>query len=267
MFSLISGGIMAELEIRVVSARREGLLVEMGRVVDEYGYAVVRQRLTQEAHGTSLTMVLRGPGERQLALEDALATHPGVLTFESMPHASASVDNALVVGEAIRHSAASVRSAGAASSPITSGADIASVERVLPTLTRDYPRIFPLLIQLGHTTHPQARDASLYLAGRRIGRWVYRRDFELGARLGLADAIKRVVLPALRGLVPTEMNKERLHIRNCPLCQADTESGGRFFCGFIEGLLAEPVASPSLSVCETSCHGNGAPTCVFEISC
>jgi len=33
---------MAELEIRVVSARREGLLVEMGRVVDEYGYAVVR---------------------------------------------------------------------------------------------------------------------------------------------------------------------------------------------------------------------------------
>ena len=212
-------------------------------------------------------MVLRGPDGRRLALEDALATHPGVMSFESMPHASASAGNATVVGEGARHPAVSVRSTGTTSNPIASGADIASVERVLPTLTRDYPRIFPLLIQLGHTTHPEARDASLYLAGRRIGRWVYRRDFEPGARLGLADAIKRVVLPALRGLVPTEMKKERLHIRNCPLCQTDTESGGRFFCGFIEGLLAEPVALPSLSVRETSCHGTGAPVCVFEISC
>jgi predicted hydrocarbon binding protein len=136
---------------------------------------------------------------------------------------------------------------------------------VLPILTKEYPGIFPMLINLGHTLHPAARDASLYLAGRRTGRWVYRRDFELGARLGLADAIKRVALPALRGLVSAEMDKERLHIRDCPLCQTVGESGGRFFCGFIEGLLAEPVASASLSVRETSCRGNGAPICVFEV--
>jgi predicted hydrocarbon binding protein len=257
---------MAELEIRVVSVRREGLLVELGRIVYEYGYALLRQRLTQEAQGASLTMVLRGPDERQLALEDALGTHPGVLSFESVPYESASASRATFIAGA-KHPAASEHVSAATFTPISSGADIASVERVLPNLAKEYPSIFPVLINLGHALHPQARDASLYLAGRRTGRWVYRRDFELGVKLGLAEAIKRIALPALRKLVSTEMDNERLHIRNCPLCQTGGESGGRFFCGFIEGLLAEPVASPSLFVRETSCHGDGAAACVFEISC
>jgi predicted hydrocarbon binding protein len=266
MFGLISGGIMAELEIRMVSGRREGLLVELARVVYEYGYALLRQRLTQEAQGASLTMVLRGPDERQLALEDALGTHPGVMSFESMPYESASAKRAtVIVGK--RHPAASARASAATSTPIAAGADIASVERALPNLAREYPRIFPLLIDLGYALHPEARDASLHLAGRRTGRWVYRRDFELGVKLGLADAIKRVALPALRALVSTEMDKGQLHIRNCPLCQTGGAAGGRFFCGFIEGLLAEPVASPALLVRETSCHGNGAAVCVFDITC
>ncbi|MBB6188193.1 hypothetical protein [Rhodanobacter sp. MP7CTX1] len=257
---------MAELEIRVVSMRREGLLVELGRVVYEYGYALLRQRLTQEARGASLIMVLRGPDERQLALEDALGTHPGVLSFESIPYESASANRATFIAGRKRP-AALARASAATFTPVATGADIASVERVLPNLAREYPGIFPLLIKLGHALHPEARDASLYLAGRRIGRWVYRRDFELGAKLGLADAIKRVALPALRKLVSTEVDNERLHIRDCPLCQTGGASGGRFFCGFIEGLLAEPVASPSLFVRETSCHGDGAAACVFEISC
>ena len=257
---------MAELEIRVVSVRREGLLVELGRVVYEYGYALLRQRLTQEAQGASLTMVLRGPDERQLALEDALGTHPGVLSFESVPYESASASRAsFIVGA--KHPAASEHVSAATFIPMSSGADIASVERVLPNLVRHYPSIFPLLINLGNVLHPEARDASLHLAGRRTGRWVYRRDFEPGAKLGLANAIERVALPALRGLVSSEMDNGRLHIRNCPLCQTGAESGGRFFCGFIEGLLAEPVALPALLVRETSCHGDGAAVCVFEISC
>jgi predicted hydrocarbon binding protein len=266
MFGLISGGIMAELEIRVVSGRREGLLVELGRVVYEYGYALLRQRLTQEAQGTSLIMVLRGPDERQLALEDALGTHPGVLSFESVPYESASANRAAFLA-GTKHPATSARASVATVTPIATGADIASVERVLPNLVKQYPTIFPLLINLGYALHPEARDASLHLAGRRTGRWLYRRDFGPGAKLGLAEAIKRVALPALRGLVSTEIDSGRLHIRNCPLCQTGSESGGRFLCGFIEGLLAETVASPSLFVRETSCHGNGAAVCVFEISC
>ena len=112
----------------------------------------------------------------------------------------------------------------------------------------------------------EARDASLYLAGRRTGAWVFKRDFSLGARLALADAVKRIALPALRALVTVDQHDHQLHVRGCPLCQPGSPSGGRFFTGFIEGLLAESMDAQAVFVRETSCHSQGAAVCVFEIS-
>jgi hypothetical protein len=111
-----------------------------------------------------------------------------------------------------------------------------------------------------------ARDASLYLAGCRTGAWIFKRDFSLGAKLALGDAIKRIALPALRVLVTVEQHERQLHIRNCPLCQPGSPSGGRFFAGFIEGLLIESTDTPGICVRETHCYSLGAPVCVFEVS-
>src|SRR5579859_6755097 len=237
---------MAELEVRVVSERREGLLVELGRVVTEHGHVLVRHRLVQDAQGASLTVILRGPDDRQLALEEALGTHPRVLSFESMraPFGGAGAAAAVSMPAPPR---AAVPAAAAQPAPplqaalMLGGADVARVERMLPGLAKDYPRIFPWLINLEYAVAAETRDASLYLAGKRTGSWVFKRDFSLGAKLGLVDAIKRIALPALRVLVSAEHHENQLHVRGCPLCQPGGASGGRFFCGFIEGLLTEAV--------------------------
>ena len=261
---------MADLEVRVVSERREGLLVELGRVVTEYGHVLVRQRLVQDAQGACLTLILRGPDERQLALEEALGTHPRVLSFESVrPQLVDDAPPAVAAAPLPAAAPAAVARAPAAAqeqAPITAGADVARVERMLPNLARDYPRIFPWLINLDYAVAAEARDASLYLAGRRTGAWVYKRDFALGAKLMLADAVRRIALPALRVLVTVEHHDNQLHVRGCPLCQPGGVSGGRFFCGFIEGLLAESVDSRAVFTRETSCHSHGASMCVFDIS-
>ncbi|ULU25122.1 hypothetical protein [Dyella terrae] len=267
---------MAELEVRVVSERREGLLVELGRLVTEYGHVLIRQRLVQEAHGACLTLVLRGPDERQLALEEALGTHPRVLSFESLrPQLMEAPPPHAVVAPPVVRAAPAPHVAPASiprpaappdSAPIAAGADVGRVERMLPSLAKDYPRIFPWLINLDYAVAAEARDASLYLAGRRTGAWVYKRDFALGAKLGLVDAIRRIALPAMRVLVTVEHQENQLHVRGCPLCQPGGTSGGRFFCGFIEGLLAESVDARSVFARETSCHSHGASMCVFDIS-
>lgn len=263
---------MAELEVRVVSERREGLLVELGRVVTEYGHVLVRQRLMPDAQGTCLTLILRGPHERQLALEEALGTHPRVLCFESSrptftaaidDPAPASVASSAPIAEAFMP-VAPIPEQDA--TPLAMGADVARVERMLPNLAKDYPRIFPWLINLEYAVADEARDASLYLAGRRTGAWVYKRDFALGAKLAMTDALRRIAVPALRGLVTVEQHDHQLHLRGCPLCQPGAASGGRFFCGFIEGLLADSVESRTVFVRETSCHSSGAAMCVFDIS-
>jgi len=271
---------MADLEVRVVSERREGLLVELGRLVTEYGHVLVRQRLVQEPHGACLTLLLRGPDDRQLALEEALGTHPRVLSFESSrPQFAANEPMTHAVAAAPVAAAPITRPAPARSvpladawpttetpPPLAAGADVARVERMLPSLAKDYPRIFPWLINLEYAVPEETRDASLYLAGKRTGTWVYKRDFALGAKLSLADAIRRIALPAVRVLVTVEHHDNQLHVRGCPLCQPGSASGGRFFCGFIEGLLAEAVDSRQVFVRETSCQGRGAAMCVFDIS-
>jgi hypothetical protein len=122
------------------------------------------------------------------------------------------------------------------------------------------------LINLEYAVTAEAREASLHLAGRRAGAWVFRRDFALGARLASNDALKRIVVPALRDLVTVELRGDLLHVRGCPLCQPGGLSGGRFFCGFIEGLLGDALASGEPSASEITCHCHGASECVFALT-
>ncbi|RDJ00228.1 hypothetical protein DVT68_05315 [Dyella solisilvae] len=256
---------MADLEVRVVSEQRDGLLMELGRVISEHDHVLVRQRLVHDANGACLTLLMRGPDERQHALEHALGTHPRVLRLEPVHPVSLTAAAASVTVGPLRHATPPAARASNAST-LAASADAAQVERMLSGLAKDYPRIFPWLINLEYAVAAEARDASLHLAGRRIGAWVFKRDFSLGAKLTLADAVRRIAHPALRALVAVESNGLELHVRGCPLCEPGASSGGRFFCGFIEGLLAESVSPRAVFARETHCHSQGAPMCVFEVS-
>lgn len=63
---------MIELEIQGLSENREGLLIEVGRLVIASGFTLQRQRLVQDHHGILLTMVVRGPFLKKWALAAAL---------------------------------------------------------------------------------------------------------------------------------------------------------------------------------------------------
>lgn len=76
---------MIELEIQALSERREGLLIEVGRLVLACGFALQRQRLVQDPHGILLTMVVRGPPRRRRALASALEAFERFISFELTP--------------------------------------------------------------------------------------------------------------------------------------------------------------------------------------
>lgn len=254
---------MIELEMQILSDRREGLLVELGRLVVSNGFSLIRQRLTQDSRGAWLTLIVRGSAERQLVLEEALATHSRVLSFE-----------ASLVGEGTSVTAVaapmSAPPASIATPPVTTGSaalpDVRQVENVLPQMAHDYPRIFPWLVTLENAVSDDAREPSLLLAGRRTGAWVYKRDYALGAKLPLADAVKRIAIPALRGLATVEQHGDQLHIRNSAICSPRGRSGCKFFSGYLEGLLGDAMASGTVFVRNLHCRSHGSADCVLEIS-
>lgn len=110
------------------------------------------------------------------------------------------------------------------------------------------------------------RESSPMLAGRRTGAWVYKRDFALGAKLALPDALKRIAVPALRQLADVEQHGRHMHILNSPLCAPGIHSGCKFYGGYLEGLLGASVAPRKVFVRHLSCRSNGAALCSLEIS-
>jgi len=253
---------MIELEMQVLSDRREGLLVELGRIVVAYGFSLMRQRLSQDSRGTWLTMIVRGPADKQLAMEEALATHSRVLSFEA----------GVAEGRPAMTPAASapVPAPVAAPAPMPStqgsGPDIHQVESTLPQLARDYPKIYPWLRNLEHAVPADAREASLHLAGRRTGTWVYKRNYAMGAKLNLPDAIKRIGVPALRELATVDWRDGQLLIQNSPLCSPGSQSGCRFYSGYLEGVLGGSVEPQTVFVRNLFCRSHGAASCILEIS-
>src|SRR6185437_5410504 len=79
------GGLMIELEIQALSERREGLLIEVGRIAVANGFTLQRQRLVQDPHGILLTIVVRGPPRKKRALEAALEAYDRITSFDVAP--------------------------------------------------------------------------------------------------------------------------------------------------------------------------------------
>lgn len=251
---------MVDVEFRVNGTRREGFLLALGQLVIASGFTLLRQRMTTEANGVLLVMVVRGPQDRLLQLEDNLGSHPLVIGFESGPADGAA--------PAVSPAPAAVPAAKPAPQPVKHAAapvSDARVEALLPQMARDYPRIFMHLHALDHDLNPEQRESVLRYIGQRVGAWVYKRDFALGGRLGIQDAIRHIALPAMRQLVDADIHGDALAIVNSPFCyRGHTGQCCHFFSGMLTGLLSTMQGGESLRVVETRCRNTGGEACSFE---
>ncbi len=73
---------MIELEIQVLSEKREGLLIDIGHCATSNGFTLQRQRVTQDVNGALLSMVVRGADRKRRALESSLEAHERVISYE-----------------------------------------------------------------------------------------------------------------------------------------------------------------------------------------
>lgn len=144
--------------------------------------------------------------------------------------------------------------------------DDAAVDKALQDLEHDYPRVLPQLLALQHAVAADAREPSLALAGRRMGTWVFGREYALDGGLDLREAVERLGIPALRALVEVDQQGMQLHIHDSPLCAEEGQSGCGFFSGFLEGLLGPAIAPGGLSIFPVCCRSYGADECVLAIS-
>lgn len=260
---------MAELTIQIVTEQREGLLIELGEILNKYHYKLIRQRMVRDPQGYCLSLDICGPEGFETALEDAIAGHPRVLSFESN-HDPASHDTPASLHNApspsVERPAAVTPAPPATAELVEAAANRAEIERVLPHVAKDYPHVMPWLINLSQSVRREEHKQTMFLAGKRTGVWVFKRDYALGSQLALEDATKRIVVPALQALVHVDLRDSRLYLKDNDLCRPAAPTGCPFFRGFIEGLLNNALEDPRFYVRESGCCSTGAPECVLEIS-
>jgi predicted hydrocarbon binding protein len=279
-----------EVQIRVVADRKEGLLVELGQIVMACGFTLSRQRMSESSEGVSLNFAACGPEAGVLELEDRIATHQRVHSYESMTREVAPPSRP-AVGHTPRvptpyappprsyapppaysapppiHPTGYPEPFAQAPPPPRPSYDRSRLEALLPKIAADYPQILPRLVLLEQEIPPGEHDSVLRYVGSRVGTWVYKRDFSFGAKLGLQDAVRHIALPAVRQLLPADMDDDGLHIKASPFCG----NGGHgrtchFFLGFFEGLLNTAPDKKPANVEETHCRNSGASHCVFTFS-
>jgi len=252
---------MVDVEFRVVSDRRDGLLLALGQTVIAADFTLLRQRMVNSDEGVVLTMLVRGPENGLLMLEERLGTHHLVNSFEASPVEAAQARDAAPA------SAAAARTAAAPSANAATAVDMRRVETLLPQLARNYPNIFIQLLALEHDLPPAQREATLRYIGQRVGAWVYKRDYALGGHLPLADSVRHIALPALRQLLQAELHEDVLRIRNSPFChRGEPGSCCHFLRGMLGGLLAGPHGTDQVRIVENHCRNTGAEACGFEFS-
>lgn len=273
---------MVTVELKVVSDQRSGLLLALGEVLLAHQFKLLRHRRANTERGVVMVLVVQGPEARLLGLEEQLGTHRLVHSFEAAPYepgTSATPQTLAEIAASIEAPAAAMATAPtaataapAASKPVAAApvqmaasVDPARVEALLPQLARDYPRVFGLVIGFERSLEPAQREATMRYIGSRVGAWVYKRDYALGATLDLARSIRHIALPAMRQLLPTEPDGEALVTAGSPFCAspASTAPQCHFLCGFLEGLLNAPGALGQVRVTESACRAGGAAQCRF----
>lgn len=148
---------------------------------------------------------------------------------------------------------------------VSLAADEPAIERLWPAIVRDYPRILTHLHALEHAVAEGAREASLQLAGQRLGAWLYQRQAGSAAQ-ALPDAITSLALPVLAALVQTEQQGSQLQLRDSPLCATPGHSGCAFYQGLLDGLLTPVIQPRTLSVFPVCCRSYGADACMLALS-
>jgi len=217
-----------------------------------------------------MSLVVQGPETGLLSLEEQLGTHWMVKSLEAGPYDPSATTPLTpptpVANATLVHASAPSTPAQAGTVAGNGDADRKRIEALLPQVARDYPQIFGAVMGLERNMEPTQREASMRYVGARVGAWVYKRDFALGARLSLSDSIKHVALPAMRQLLPTELEGDVLSTGSSPFCAAErsvTAPQCHFLRGFLEGSLNECGYLGMVRVSEIACRASGSESCKF----
>jgi predicted hydrocarbon binding protein len=141
------------------------------------------------------------------------------------------------------------------------------VEATVQEIIGAFPDVAERVCAFGRSLPAVSRTETLSLLGERLGRREFQRSYALGSPLKLEQALRRMVLPAVRQIARVDLEGSALRLPSCPFCAAPHAEVPccDFLVGFVRGLLHSAPATAGTSVREARCRVAGAPFCELVI--
>lgn len=128
----------------------------------------------------------------------------------------------------------------------------------------EFPDIVSLVRAYGDSFGAESRDTQLFDAGRKVGAFIYTRDWSLGSPLKMPVALRRTLVPALEKLCDVDATDTSVTVADNPLCGAGDESSCcEFLTGFMQGFLNANRSARDTQVQRTTCRQRGDSHCTY----
>jgi len=129
-----------------------------------------------------------------------------------------------------------------------------------------FPQIVGPVQKFANSLAGATRKEAVFRLGQRVGRREYKRSFSLGSPLKLEQALRRMLVPALRPFAKAAAADSTLSVADCPFCinLKTEEPCCDFLRGFIQGFLDANPGTPGQRVLEVRCKACGQMDCSFS---
>jgi predicted hydrocarbon binding protein len=133
----------------------------------------------------------------------------------------------------------------------------------LKEMAAQFPDIAPLVQAYGESFGSETRDRELVEAGKKIGAYLYEKEWSFGSPLKMPVALRRTLVPALETLGKVDASDTEVSLPDSPFCRSGKIACCEFLTGFMQGFLDAGPLTQSTRVQKTACAAKGDSRCTY----
>lgn len=145
-------------------------------------------------------------------------------------------------------------------------AQAGSGSALIKEMAGKFPDIVSLVQAYGGSFGADSREQALLEAGRKIGGYLYSKDWSFGNPLKMPAALHRALVPALENFGALQASDTDVKLPASPFCG----TGGKLNCcefvtGFMQGFLDAGPSTKGIRVRKATCRAKGSPYCAYTV--
>lgn len=138
---------------------------------------------------------------------------------------------------------------------------------LIKEMVSQFPNIAPLVQVYGASFDSDTRDKELFEVGKKIGAFIYNKEWSFGSPLKMPVALRRALVPALEKFGEVDATDTKVSFTDSPFCGTGNQINCcEFLTGFAQGFLDAGPSTKNTRVQKVTCRKKGDLHCAYTFN-